>query len=395
VKIVHYMASIRLSDGGVVRATLDMSEALAAAGHDFTLITAHTDDVPDEWREGGSGLPRVVGLEPPLGRGRLLKKHHLDIARDCLAGADVLHMHTPWELGNLQFARLAREAGIPYVISIHGMLDDWAMAQRPLKKRTFHAAFARRLLSGAALVHCTAESELKQSDRWFGGATGRVVPLVMDFRDYTQLPGTDAARSAFPAADADDPIVLFLSRVHPGKGLENLLGAARTLLDEGRRLRLLVAGTGEQWYVRAIQQKARELELGDACHFLGMVRGIEKVSLYEAADIFVLSSEHENFGLVIPEALASGTPVIASKGVSIWPELEAGGGSIIAPETAGGIADAVRTLLDDPDRRRAMGERGRAWILEFLDKQRITGEYERMYRDAAGHPAPTAREAAA
>jgi len=389
-KIVHYMASIRLSDGGVVRATLDMAEALASAGHDFALITIHTDDVPPDWLSGRSGLPRVIGLEHPMGPGRLLKGPHLDLARAALEDADVLHLHTPWELGNVQFARLAREHGVPYVISIHGMLDAWAMAKRSLKKRAYHAAFAGRLLRDAAFVHCTATAEMEQSRRWFRGGRGRVVPLVVDFADYHELPGAEPARNAFPGLDSDEAKILYLSRVHPWKGLEHLLDATRLLLDEGRSVRLFIAGTGEDWYLREIAQRSDRLGLGDRCAMLGMVRGVEKISLYQTSDVFVLPSEHENFGLVIPEALACGTPVVTSKGVSIWPELEKGGGAIIADQTPRAVADAIAELLDDPERRRAMGERGREWVLGFLDKKRITREYAAMSRDAPGAPEPAA-----
>ena len=120
--------------------------------------------------------------------------------------------------------------------------------------------------------------------------------------------------------------------------------------------------------------------LGGSVEFLGFVSGREKVSLYQAADLFVLPTHQENWGFVLLESLACSTPVVTTRGVDIWPELEASGGAVIVEPTAGAVAGAVTELLGDRKRRRVMERRGRRWVLENLDVARVVGQYEQLYQ---------------
>ncbi len=125
-----------------------------------------------------------------------------------------------------------------------------------------------------------------------------------------------------------------------------------------------------------------------------MVRGIEKISLYQACDLFVLPTHQENFGLVLPEAMACGTPVITTRGVDIWPELESGGATIVdgTPEA---IARAIKDLLSDPEALAARGERARRFVCDWLNPTDLAARYEAMYRDAIADPFGSAAQTAA
>ena len=124
--------------------------------------------------------------------------------------------------------------------------------------------------------------------------------------------------------------------------------------------------------------------LNGAAHFVGHVGGALKISLYEWADVFVLPTSQENFGLVLPEALACRTPVITTKGVDIWPELEASGGAVIVDAEPSTLAKEIKAMLEEADRRKQMGERGRQWVMERLTPQVIVYAYESLYREVAG-----------
>jgi len=104
------------------------------------------------------------------------------------------------------------------------------------------------------------------------------------------------------------------------------------------------------------------------------------VSLYQAADVFVLPSNHENWGFVSVESLACGTPIIITRGVDIWPELESSGGAVVVDSTSQAIAAAVDTLLGDQSRRQSMQQKGRAWVLQNLTVERVVGQYEQAYQ---------------
>jgi glycosyltransferase involved in cell wall biosynthesis len=291
-------------------------------------------------------------------------------------------MHTPWESTNPQLAKVARGAGIPYIVSVHGMLDDWCMNQRRWKKRIYHALAARRLLEQTAFVHCTASAELEQARRWFPRGKGRVVPLVFDLEPFKALPGPDLARSRYYTLSSRGPKVLFLSRLHPKKGVELLIDAVSGLRKEGADLTLTIAGTGESEYVATLKQRATKL--GDRVEFLGMVSGQDKLSVYQAADVLVIPTSQENFGFVFPEALACGTPVVTTKGVDIWPELQTSGGAVIVEPEPRKISAALRKLFMDPAALKDMGAMGRRWVFQELDGARVVERYEALYAEAAG-----------
>lgn len=383
-RLLHYFKAVRLQEGGVVRAVLDMCALLAQAGHGVTLATYDDADVPGAWRTGGPGLPRVVTLEPPARAAGLFSRAQLARFDDLLRGADVLHLHAVWTPSNAQVAARARALGTPYVVSVHGMLDDWSMAQKGLKKRVYLLLRGRRMLEGAARVHCTARAELDQARKHFPRGTGEVIPLVFDLAPFRTLPGPGAARARWPELDAGRPNLLFLSRVHYKKGIEHLVRAAARLRDADRACTVIVAGTGDESYQRSLEALTAELRLGDLVRFVGHVGGELKLSLFQAADLFVLPTSQENFGFALFESLACATPVVTTRGVDTWPELSASGGAALSDPDPARLAETIRGLLADRAALARMGEQGRAWVLEHLDSRRIAERFVGMYQQARG-----------
>ncbi|MCH8342747.1 MAG: glycosyltransferase [Planctomycetes bacterium] len=385
-KIVHYLGRMRLEDGGVVRAVLDLCAVLAARDHDVTLLTLDATDVPQQWTAGGDGRPRVVTLQPRAGPWPGLRRCAVHEARQCIATADVVHLHVPWDPVCLPLARLARQSGVPYFISLHGMLDDWCMAQKGLKKRLYLAVAGRRLLEQAKAVHCTAEAEQGQSRKWYTDGRPIVVPLIFDLSEYEHLPGPAVARRKFAWAfpDDNDPVVLFLSRLHPKKRVELLIEAVMQLHDDGLTFTLLIAGTGEPQYEQSLRALVERKQLSARIAFLGFVSGRNKVSLYQASDVFVLPTSQENWGFVLLESLACATPVITTKGVDIWPELQSSGGAVIADETPQAFATALADLILDREKRQRMQQQGRAWVQRSFNLDRVVEQYEQLYECARG-----------
>lgn len=379
-KIAHLAAPIRLEHGGVVRAVLDMAGATADMGHDVTLATWDTTDVPRQWNHGRPNVPRVMPIDPPGALGRPTPKARELLTR-LIRACDAVHLHTPWEPINIHAAAICRRLGVPYILSVHGMLDDWSMTQSNLKKRLYLALAARKMLERAHAVHCTAQAEIEQSRRWYPKGTGVVVPLVFDLAPYRELPGPDLARQTF-GIDPARPAVLFLSRLHVKKGVHILVEAAASLRDRGVDAQFLIAGTGDDDYTARITEQIRSLDLASNARLLGMVGGELKVSLYQAADLFALPTSQENFGFVLPETLACATCAITTKGVDTWPELQASGAALIIEQSPEAFASAIRELLADPQRRRRMGDAGRDWVLSALDPVTVARRYAELYEQA-------------
>lgn len=375
-RILHYHRGVDLTQGGVARAVVDMTGVLARAGMDVTLATPRIHDPAGVVAAQGSARAAVAEL-PALGRSQRLGPGALSRLDELIRATDVVHLHALWSPSNLQVARLARRAGKAYVVTVHGMLGGWSLSQARLKKQVFLALGGRSYLRWAAALHFSCEDEREQARGQIGSTPTRVIPLALDLDPFRG--GGGAARDS-----GARPRVLFLSRLHPVKGVELLIEAVERLAASGLEPELVIAGTGDEAYERTMRERARPL--GDRATFPGFVDGSAKADLYRSADVFVLPSEHENFGLAWAEAMACGVATIVTRQTGPAREIEAAGAGVVTDRTPGAITEALVRLLTDAPGRAALGERGRAWVLEVLDPGRIAGEFAELYRGAAGKP---------
>jgi glycosyltransferase involved in cell wall biosynthesis len=310
--------------------------------------------------------------------------------------AEAVHLHVVWDLSQRTFVSLARAYGKPYVQSPHGMLADWSFAQKGWKKRAYMAVWGRRLLSGAYRIVLTAQGELDQSAKRHPRTPGAVIPLVFDLDPYRAQPTPDAARRALPLPSPDAPTMLYLSRLHFKKRPDLLIAAAGALRASGGRFNLVFAGPCDPSYERQLRDYARSQGVEGMTTFLGMVPEELKPSLYAACDLFVLPTSMENFGFVYFESLASGTPLVTTRGTDTWRELEASGGGRIVDMIAsdvpdgrvgggdvGELAAVLGELISDRERLRSMGRAGRAWVLEHMEPSVVVAQYLAMYKEAA------------
>ncbi len=405
----------------------------AACGHRVVLVSCEDDDLPPEqwvkvdargtggdtafvnrsipenfwedaatWSTGERGATPIsirVDLTDPVARLRgrspyeaerdmpfqRLTGHSKVIVRRVLRGADVLHLHGPWAIPNVQMAALAREVGTPYVVSPHGMLDHWSMSQGALKKRLHLAIFSRRMLDRARTVHFEGRVEMEQGRQFTSAPVTMGPPPPIDPRPFRAPPVTpDLARATFPQVHTPNAVLLFLGRLNYKKGPDKLLHAAAEWKKRGLPITVVIAGLAQPpEFGEYLPRLANELGVADVCHFVGLVSGEAKWSLLAAADLVVLPTLQENFGIALVEGLAVGTPVLTTKGVDIWPELQQSGGGIII-EGGDGIVDqlvkAVAKAIEDRAALRAMGQRARSWALQTEEPSALAEWYIRMLK---------------
>ena len=380
--LLHYCPTTRLTEGGTVRVAIDICAILANRGHKVTWLTCDDSDVPESWKNGQPNTPNVIYLGEFQKKGKRLSNKQLTVASDAMQHADVVHIHAMWDLSNPQIAKACERVGTPWVLSVHGMLDDWSMAQRSLKKKLYVATAARNMLHKAAVIHTTAIEEKNQASQWIKHTRIAVVPCIVDLDPYQDVPSPQEAIEYYGASE--EPTVLFLSRVHEKKSIETLIDAAAILKQRDYPIRLLIAGTGEDAYIQSLQTRAESVGVENGVHFLGMVVGDLKLSLYAMADVFALPTQQENFGLVYPEAMLCQTPAIGTKGTDIWKELEEGG-AVIAERTPEAFADAIKQLTSDTTLLKTLGEKGRKYILSWLDTDSVATGYEEMYKTSLAH----------
>jgi glycosyltransferase involved in cell wall biosynthesis len=216
---------------------------------------------------------------------------------------------------------LARKRGIKYIIRPIGQLENWSLQQSRLRKLVFLRLFEQSNIEQAKGIHFTAQSEFEQARM----ALPRISNDRVSNREIMIIPlginppkVIDDARSKVVERYNLDPknkILLFLSRVHPKKGLELLFGALSNL--EQTNCHLIIAGDGDPNYVEELEATSKKLGITRQCQFIGYQDGKEKQELLQGSDLYLLTSHSENFGIAVLEALAAGTPVLISQGVAL------------------------------------------------------------------------------
>ncbi len=381
-KIVHSISNLNFSSGGPVRAIIDLSTKLAERGHEVRIITHADTNAPDEWRSNPAHNPCTIPLGLSPLRGLRMTGDQKRKVNEAIGWADVVHAHGIWTPLAKNICAMSRLMGKPYVISLRGMLDDWCMDQRRLKKLIYLKLGGSAMLNNAALIHSTAEGELAQSKKWFPGSEGVVIPNLLNLQPFEQMPDPQLARDTFPMFDTGEPVLLYLSRLHYKKGVEHLIEAVKILRDRGTPHRALIAGDGDKDYESKLKSLTKQHGLEDYISFLGLVVGDEKIALYQAADLFVLPTSQENFGFVIYESLAAGTTVLTTKGVDTWPELESQAQATICEQCGESIADSILKLTSDALSLSEKGQAGRQWIFDQMHPDKIIKRFESFYERA-------------
>lgn len=397
---MHYLKWLRQRDGGVVRAVVDLASLLAAQGDDVTILTCDDADAPSLAPHPSVRIVRLR-LTDPIARlkgstadaaeadtpTQLIDGASRRAAADALAQADVAHLHGVWTSSTWQIASLARKVRVPYVVSAHGMLDDWCMAQGSSKKQLHLKLVSGRGLRAARAVHCTARAEADQVLRNVPGVNARVAALPFDATEFLALDRASARQSLaqrFPnlaLLNSDTPVVAFMSRLNVKKGVVPLIRAwDQVRVDQGPPPILLLAGPFDPpAYESTVRAAIDASAARDRIHLLGMVSGAVRTGLLAAADLFALPTSQENFGYVLLEAMASATPVVTTKAVDIWPELESSGACTLIATDPQAIAPAVASLLRDRAALHASGQEARAWAKAYSEPAALACAFRSMY----------------
>lgn len=290
--------------------------------------------------------------------------------------ADVIHTHGLWLHPSWAALSWKAKFGHPHVASVRGMLEPWAWRHRAWKKRPVWWLWERRNLESAALLHATSEQEAQSfRDR------GLNVPIAV-IPNGVELPVDRKARSGGPPTE--EKTLLFLSRIHPKKGLPMLLEAWAKVRPEGWRL--LIAGPDEGGHRAELERQAATLAigLGEEVVFSGPLTGEAKEEAYARSNLFILPTHSENFGIAVAEAMAHGLPVITTQGAP-WKVMEEKGCGWWTPVSVEGIAQALEDATwRSPEALAAMGRRGRAVVEERFAWENIARDFVACYEWVLG-----------
>jgi len=298
---------------------------------------------------------------------------------------DVVHIHALFSFSSVVAAYWAHRRGVPYVVRPLGTLDTRGVANRQLwlKKISFEL-LERRILERASMVHYTSEQERREAEALKLDAPSAVIPIA--------LPGGATVNgSAVPAGAflnrhpqlEGRRIVLFLSRLDRKKGLDVLLRAFADVSRTHPDAALVIAGAGDRQFTDAMREEARKLGIARDTLWVGFLTGRHKEAALADADLYVLPSHSRNFGIAAAEAMAAGLPVIVSDQVGIHSDIADANAGLVVRCAAAELARAIRTLLDDDDRRRQLGMHGRRLAAERFSQEGVTGHVLDVYNRIA------------
>lgn len=359
-RVLHVIPSLSPSSGGPSFALPAMARALAP--HGVRICVATTDDdgpgrrMPDmdpaaEIPQEGGWSARYFPKQTEFYKVSLpLWRWLHDHARDY----DLVHVHALFSFASLAAMRAARSHGVPYIVRPLGVLNRWGMRQRRrwVKNLSFRM-LELPLLRRAAAMHYTSRMEQEDAARFGLRNHQEVIPIGMDLHPFETLPSRDVFTRQFPAAAATRNI-LFLSRIDVKKGVDLLLDAFARIAAQHPTARLIICGSGDPSFVTALQQQAAALGIASRVTWTGFVAGELRLAACAAAEMFVLPSHSENFGIALLEAMAAGLPCLATDQVALAVDAAVSGAVHIAACDPSSFAQAMSRLLESASQRQTL-----------------------------------------
>jgi glycosyltransferase involved in cell wall biosynthesis len=328
-----------------------------------------------------------TALEPAPVRHRQDAPHWPVLGRLCLSSAlyealrgsdaQLIHAHGLWLMPDVYPAWVRRRSTVRFVLSPRGMLGDAALSFSRLPKRIFWRLFQGAAARAADCLHATSASELAEIR---AAGLGNPVAVIPN--------GVSVASDLRPPRSAKDRTLLTLGRIHPKKGLPNLVQAWAALESAFPHWRLRIVGPDEGGHAAELERLAAGLGVRRVT-IEPPAFGVAKAQVLQSCDLFVLPTLNENFALTVAEALAAGLPAVVSRGAP-WPGVETEGCGWWVEVGVEPLIEGLRTAMSTPDERlRAMGEAGRAWMQRDYSWDQVAQEMAAVYRWlAAGAPPP-------
>lgn len=309
-----------------------------------------------------------------------------------IASIDIIHINGFWAYPVYAASQVAKANDTPYVIRPAGCLEPWRLGHRTLKwfkKKAYFNLISKSIMRDAACLQAVSQQEAEHFRLVGYRGPITIVPNGVNCDEFSRGNGAEA-EACWPDLK-DRQVVLFMSRLSPEKGLDQLIPMWADLVKSinYKDALLVIAGPDNRGYKKEVEGIIDRCDVGSQVLITGMVRGGEKLALFRRADIFILPSYSENFGIVVAEALACGTPVITTTATP-WKVLQdIDAGRWVSPRGPE-LGQALRELLDMSRwEREKMGRRGRIFIKENYAWDRILGKILTVYDCIlSGQPVP-------
>jgi glycosyltransferase involved in cell wall biosynthesis len=384
-KILHVIPSIALVRGGPSQVVFAMVKALRNQGIDAEIATTN---------DNGADL-----LDVPLGQLIEYQKvpvwffprfsPKINAIREFAFSAqlttwlwqninqyDVIHIHAIFSYPSTMGMFIARLKNIPYICRPIGQLCQWSLQQGYRKKQIYLNLIEKSNIQHSKALHLTTEAEFQELKRLNFKIDHFILPLGMSIAE-TIVNAQQKLRDKLGIA-SDEAIILFMSRIHPKKGLDYLLQALAKL--KTYPFKLIIAGSGSPEYEIEIKKLITEIKLNDHIYFTGFVDGEIKNLLLQGSDLFALTSYSENFGIAVLEALAAGLPVLVTPGVALASLVENNQLGYVTSLEIEQIVLHLEQFLKDRTMAKIMGDRSRKLVQERYSWEQIANRLIKIYQ---------------
>ncbi|MGK7947549.1 MAG: hormogonium polysaccharide biosynthesis glycosyltransferase HpsP [Xenococcaceae cyanobacterium] len=364
-RILQIVPSVSLVYGGPSQMVLGLSKALAAEGMEVTLITTNSNgdtdqpplDVPIAQPIEQDGYEIIYFPCSPFRR----YKFSLGLLQWLAQNAnkyDLAHIHALFSPVSTAAATIARNKKLPYILRPLGTLDPADLQKKKQLKQIYGLLLEKPNLAGAAGVHFTSTEEAKVSERYGTQTRDLVIPLGVD--NPSNLPAKGTARQQL-GIKPDCPLILFMSRIDPKKGLDLLIPALEKLQATKLDFHFVLAGANPQDidYENKIKQEIQKSTLAEKTTITGFVGGELKLGLLQDADLFVLPSYYENFGIAVAEAMGMSLPVIISDRVHIWQDIKSANAGWVVPCEVKKLTETLEIAIEAKQERKQRGKNAR------------------------------------
>ena len=364
--------------GGPARIIYDHTTEVLRQGHQVDILSPMTPG--DEMYPAPEGA-RVFPVTRTTPISNIYREFSIEMYRflkQHIHEYDVIHMHGIWHFGSLAPFMIPNNA--VKVITIHGLLDKWAVAHHKWKKDIVTLLYQKRILGQADLIQINNTDEEADVIRYLGYRPKNmvIVPNGMKLEEYTQLPPKGIFRAKHNISP-DQQLVLFMARLNIKKGLDLLLPAFKQVEQQLSNAVLVLAGP-DDGYLQETESFIKKNNLQNRIKLVGMLTDTVKKEALADADLFVLPSYSEGFSIAVLEAMTSGVPALVSDRVGFGDYIKRYDAAYLTPLNSDGVAKGLLKILQDKAYGQGIANRAHKMVTENFDIKVVANQLLEEYK---------------